>query len=376
MIVMHKTVTAYLSKGGRGSRLENRGPTEFLYGIAELNQSGHGIRLIDEAELGLDKLPRRNLWALANVVGYRLCGIPVWMLVQLLRRSNRHALSQFQTILVTTNSFGICLGLLNRLGLIRAHIVFIAMGLVEQTTSHRITIIYRSLLKHITVCALSRPEASLLARVLRKEVSFVPFGVDTEFWQPQVGKSGDYVFSIGNDRHRDYATLVAAWKPSYPKLIIVTKLNVPAHGVNVEVIKGDWHLQIIDDADVRSLMQSARFVILPIKNTIQPSGQSACLQAMACGKAVLLTDFAGLWNRELLITEQTCLVGGAPGSIAGMQTAIEQLLANQDLVDRIGGNARDMVVKNLNSWEMSTALARLLSRCNINLSSDYVQDEF
>jgi glycosyltransferase involved in cell wall biosynthesis len=364
---MHKAVTAYLSKGGRGSRLENRGPTEFLYGIAELNQSGHGIRLIDEVELGLDKLPRRNLWALANIVVYRLSGIPAWMLAQLLRRSNRHALNQFQTILVTTNSFGICLGLLNRLGLIRAQIVFVAMGLVEQTTSRRITIIYRSLLKHITVCALSRPEASLLARVLRKEISFIPFGVDTEFWQPQEDKSGEYVFSIGNDRHRDYATLVAAWKPSYPKLIIVTKLKVPAHGENVEVIKGDWHLQIIDDANVRSLMQSARFVILPIKNTIQPSGQSACLQAMACGKAVLLTDFAGLWNRELLISEQTCLIGGAPGSIAGMQTAIEQLLVNQDLIDRIGSNARGMVVKNLSSRHMSTELATILFRHKINL---------
>ena len=360
---MHKPVTAYLSKGGRGSRLENRGPTEFLYGIAELNQSGQGIRLIDEAELGLDKLPHRNLWALANIVGYRLTGIPVWMLVQLLRRSNRNALNQFQTILVTTNSFGICLGLLNRLGLLRAHIVFIAMGLVEQATARRIAITYRSLLKRITVCALSRPEANLLARVLRQEVSFIPFGVDTEFWQPQVGKSGDYVLSIGNDRHRDYVTLVSAWKPSYPKLVIVTKLDVPAHGANVQVIKGDWHLQIIDDAGVRSLMQSARFVILPIKNTIQPSGQSACLQAMACGKAVLLTDFVGLWNRELLISEQTCLLGGAAGSVAGMQTAIEQLLADQDLVDRIGKNARAMIVNNLRSWHMSSALATVLFKC-------------
>jgi len=373
---MDKAVLAYLSKGGRKPRLENSGPTEFLYGIAELNQSGHGIRLIDEAELGLDKLPRRNLWALANIVGYWLSGIPVWMLVQFLKPSNRHALNQFQKILVTTNSFGICLGLLSRFGLIRAHIVFIAMGLVERTTPHRITILYRSLLKHITVCALSRPEATLLTRALRKEVSFIPFGVDTDFWQPQAGKSGDYVFSIGNDRHRDYVTLVAAWKPSYPKLVIVTKLDVPVHGANVEVIKGDWHLQIIDDADIRSLMQSARFVILAIKNTIQPSGQSACLQAMACGKAVLLTDFAGLWNEELLISEQTCLVGGEPGSIAGMQGAIEQLLGNQDLVDRIGNNARDMVVKNLNSREMSNALASLLSRGNIDLSTDYAQNKF
>jgi glycosyltransferase involved in cell wall biosynthesis len=360
---MHKSFTAYLSKGGRSARLENRGPTEFLYGTAELNQSGHGISLIDEAELGLDKLPRRNLWALVNGVGYRLIGIPVWVLGQLVRRSNRNTLNQFQTILVTTNSFGICLGLLQRLGLIRAQIVLIAMGLIEQTTPRRITVIYRSLLKHITVCALSCPEASTLAHNLRKEVSFIPFGVDTEFWHPHEGEPANYVFSIGNDRHRDYATLVAAWKPSYPKLIIVTKLTVPAHGENVEVIKGDWHRQILDDAHIRSLMRSARFVILPIKKTIQPSGQSACLQAMACGKAVLLTDFPGLWNRELLINEQTCLIGGASGSISGMQTAIEQLLANQDLVDRIGNNARGMVVNNLSSRHMSSALATVLFKC-------------
>lgn len=360
---MYKNLTVYLCKGGRTARLENRGPTEFLYGMAELNKSGHGISLIDEAELGLDKLPRRNLWALVNGVGYRLIGIPVWVLVQLVRRGNLDKLNQFQTILVTTNSFGICLGLLQRLGLIRAKIVLIAMGLIEQTTPRRITFIYQSLLKHISVCALSRPEATTLAHILRKEVSFIPFGVDTEFWHPQENKPADYVFSIGNDRHRDYGTLVAAWKPSYPKLIIVTKLGLPAHRENVEVIKGDWHQQILDDAHIRSLMRSARFVILPIKKTIQPSGQSACLQAMACGKAVLITDFPGLWNRDLLISEKTCLIGGKSGSISGMQTAIEQLLADQDLVDRIGNNARGMVVNNLSSLHMSSALATVLLKC-------------
>jgi glycosyltransferase involved in cell wall biosynthesis len=357
---MYKNLTAYLSKGGRTARLENRGPTEFLYGTAELNQSGHGISLIDEAELGLDKLPRRNLWALVNGVGYRMIGIPVWVVVQLVRRGNLDRLNQFQTILVTTNSFGICLGLLQRLGLIRAKIVLIAMGLIEQTTPRRITFIYQSILKHITICALSCPEATTLSHILRKDVSFIPFGVDSEFWHPQEYKPDDYVFSIGNDRHRDYGTLVAAWKPSYPKLIIVTKLVLPAHGENVEVIKGDWHPQILDDAHIRSLMRSARFVILPIKKTIQPSGQSSCLQAMACGKAVVITDFPGLWNRELLISGQTCLIGGSSGSIPGMQTAIEQLLEDQDLVDRIGKNARVMVINNLTTWHMSSALATVL----------------
>jgi glycosyltransferase involved in cell wall biosynthesis len=104
-------------------------------------------------------------------------------------------------------------------------------------------------------------------------------------------------------------------------------------------------------------MQHARFVVLTIKNTIQPSGQSVCLQAMACGKAVIINDFPGLWNRELLRNGQTCIIAGPPGLHSSIQDAVERLLADRELTIAIGTNARKVVESDLNVNSMAKGMA-------------------
>lgn len=191
-------------------------------------------------------------------------------------------------------------------------------------------------------------------------VTHIPFGVDSAFWVPAPDDSPaageDYVLSIGNDSHRDYGTLLQAWKPEYPLLRVVTAQDIAPTGRNVEVLRGGWHEKVLTDEEIRGLIQGARFVILPIKETIQPSGQSACLQAMACGKAVAITDFQGLWSRHLLRDGATCILCGAPGDQSGIQRAVERLLADPTLVAMIGINARRLVESDLNVDKMAEAI--------------------
>ena len=59
-------------------------------------------------------------------------------------------------------------------------------------------------------------------------VGYLTFGVDAGFWTPGDGREGGnepYVLSIGNDTHRDYATLIAAWNTDFPKLQRMSRLS-------------------------------------------------------------------------------------------------------------------------------------------------------
>lgn len=361
-----KSRIAFLFKRGREDRTQGGYPTEFLYGMVQLQQAGYDAHIITDEELGLASPPGRFGRAFSQMV-YVTTGIPWWPLRRLLRLESRKRLDAFDCVVVTTNLFGICLGALRRIGVLRPRILFIAMGLIGPNTARRVISVYQWLLgEGVTLRTLSEIDARQLASCIGATVSHIPFGVDVEFWVPEEqtarATSGDYVLSIGNDSNRDYETLIRAWKPDYPLLRIVTGRELVTTAKNIEVQPGDWHKQILTDQQVRALMRQARFVILPIVNTLQPSGQSVCLQAMACAKAVVITDFPGLWNRELLRDGDTCVLAGAPGSHSEMQLAVERLLEAPGLASAIGDRARKIVESSLNVNAMAAAMAGELDR--------------
>jgi glycosyltransferase involved in cell wall biosynthesis len=362
--------TAFLLKAGRKERLESGtadGPTEFFFGYPQLRDSGADVDLWQDNDFGLDKSPPW-LWRAVNHIAWTLLGLPLWATYRLARRDARAILQRYDTVFVTTNSFGISLALLNRLGLCKPRLIFVAMGLMDTKTPKRIILFYRVLFHHIALLSLGRPEVAFLKdRLPGVQIGYLPFGVDSRFWRPAgaapaTAPDDPYVLSIGNDRHRDYATLLRAWKPDYPRLKIVTKKQIPAASMpaNVTVISGDWHQQLLGDELIRTLMQGALFVVLPILDTIQPSGQSACLQAMACGKAVIISDIQGIWDRDLIRDNDNCLLV-PPESVAGLQADIKRSLGNAAACAQLGVRARQTVERELNIDVLSARVARLLN---------------
>ena len=349
----------FLFKNGRAARLASAGlhPTEFFYGYRELGALGWPVSMLDEEDLGIRSplpLPGRLLAVLGRALG----GLPIAALPFLARPENLQRLNQASAIVATTNSFGVGAAILKRLGYLKPELLFLPMGLVRRALSPWLAWWYRWILRGTRILSISRGEQEFLSRALgaKVPVDYLPFGVDEQFWQP--GEPGDdgYVLSIGNDQSRDYATLVAAWRPEDPPLRIVTSLPVPGAPANVEIIRGDWRTQILSDEEIRRLYQRARFVVLPIRETLQPSGQSACLQAMACGKAVVFSDIQGLWDRQLMVHGDTLLLT-RPGDSADLRRAIDSLLASPALATRLGQNARRVVAEHLNVRMMAAQLA-------------------
>jgi glycosyltransferase involved in cell wall biosynthesis len=160
------------------------------------------------------------------------------------------------------------------------------------------------ILKTIKTVLFAENEAEEMRRQFGAEV-MVParFGVDESYWSPgEPGRPRSGVLAIGNDGRRDYKTLLdaAALLPDVP-FKIVTRIplgqDIPS---NVEHIHGDWKTDSLSDAALRDLYRASACVVVPLEESIQPSGQSVAMQAMMCGASVVMTRTAGWWGAEVL----------------------------------------------------------------------------
>ena len=49
---------------------------------------------------------------------------------------------------------------------------------------------------------------------------------------------------------------------------------------------------------MKKYYEDSFLTLVPIKNTLQPSGQSVSLQSMSTGTPVLISDYEGFWDKE------------------------------------------------------------------------------
>ena len=190
-----------------------------------------------------------------------------------------------------------------------------------------------------------------------EDIFYLPFGIDNKYWKPnlQDNKIKNYVFAIGNDYARDWITLINSWDIDFPNLKILTSSSIETNKENVEIIKAEWGKQIFTDNEIKNLYLQASFVIIPLKDTIQPSGQSCCLQAMACGKPVIMSKIKGLWDEKSLENGKN-IIFVQPGSTISLKKAIKKLINNKTLQKKLSLNGKLLVDKKFNNTLMSDSL--------------------
>ena len=361
------------NKGGRDFRLErlSRGdevPREFFYGFFDLEQAGISAAMMSSAgrvpgALGLlaDKVERGFSWLTS--LGVRPLST---------RLAARHV-NGARVAISYTDGFSLSLGLgfpsyprrpvliggFHGLSDIEEHAPESARSLVRR-------LIARSVggLDHAFFFgAADRDVAIKRYGVTTDRSSVISFGVDTDFWRPLPDeRPSDFVVAVGQDRNRDYDLLAAA--PGRHPIRIVTrqKVNIPPGATNVTTVLGDFFASdAMTDEDLRRLYNVARAVVVPIKDVYQPSGYSVTLQAMSCGRPVILSKIKGLWARDLLKHNENCLLV-PPGDASSLAAAIERMLLDADLRDRLGRAARATAVAHFGLDKIgngTVALARL-----------------
>lgn len=168
------------------------------------------------------------------------------------------------------------------------------------------------------------------------DVRFIHQHVDAEFYSPNGMVPDGPVLSVGDDHGRDFPTLLAAFAGLDATLLLKSSLVAPSDAPpNVQVVR-----QRLDAHAYRELFLQAPFVVVPLRPMLTASGIGTLLEAMATGKALIVSDSPGI--RDYVAHDETALVvpcGDAPA----LRAAILRLLHEPATRARLGAAARRFV---------------------------------
>ncbi len=132
---------------------------------------------------------------------------------------------------------------------------------------------------------------------------FLPFCVDSKFWKNPENNypNNNSILFIGNDGNREFDIVVNIAKklPSI-NFNFVTSFKYENYKFpkNINLVSANWNDYLLTDKEIRDYYINSKLTILPLKNTLQPSGQSVTLQSMSVGTPVLITKTKGFWDNS------------------------------------------------------------------------------
>jgi glycosyltransferase involved in cell wall biosynthesis len=287
----------YVYRTERGGPLkgvfEKKEPDHVLYGLTHLRNRGYVVKFSDVAFSNFNILkwlflPLQRLFI--NGIGTGFKFDQALLLIPRLNSSD--------VIITTTDSAGLPILFLKKIGIVRKKIIYISIGLVNE-----LMVAKRSWLKQFTIDLLknadviicySRSEKEILNKLVPEKQDntyFIPFGIDTYFFKNN-SKQTNYLLSIGRDKSRDYNLLASiANHFTNNKFVLVTSPS------SVLKIKFPANVQVLFDLpylSIKKLLSDSKVVILPLKEINRASGQIAFLEALASGKQVVVGNVKGI----------------------------------------------------------------------------------
>jgi hypothetical protein len=180
-------------------------------------------------------------------------------------------------------------------------------------------------------------------------LSYIPFGIESEYFKPESVEGEDYIYVAGE--FRDFNSLMKIYKERYedlPELRIRSGLLAP----NNLPPKVNW-LPRAPISTFKIEVLKSRFVIVPLHYSIRSAGVMTCLQSMALGKTVLVSRVPSI--NGYIIDKETALYY-EPYDQNDLYRKISLLLKEDKLVDRIGKQARMEVEAKFTVKKLGTRL--------------------
>lgn len=360
---------AFVHFPGRLSRLDaaraGEAPREFLFGAVELEEVGHEVEHYEVDPQAPASRAARQLIDRQAGRGH----LPPHLSASVLAGTHRllPRLSGPDVVVGTTTATAVALAVWRRTGRLRTPLVGIVAGLLNRPwrRSRRLTTLPLLRQMHSVLYGVGELEDfHRLDPELGGRVHVVPFGVDGGFWTPAGDATGETVLAIGNDGHRDWETLVSAARSLTERVLVFTRHPAPDDlPVNVTWQPADWYRELLSDGEIRDLFRHAAVVVVPVTDVPQPSGQSVTLQAMACGRPVVLSRTRGLWDPEAL-SDGKNVVLVEPGNPQELARSVRALLDDRGRAEAIGRAARAAVLQDAS---VETYADRLLDVCRAAL---------
>jgi len=199
---------------------------------------------------------------------------------------------------------------------------FFVMGMFSSKPKYKIFIPFQSIYFKVliylsnNVFFIGRGEYEFAIKkhkLLKSKFSYISFGVDTDFWSEDnefESKDREGILFVGNDSNRDLKLLldIAEELNDIKFTFLTSQIFDKKIPNNVELIKGSWGENELSDTDVKELYLSHRLTLVPLIESLQPSGQSVTLQSMSVGTPVVLSKTSGLWDTKNLVDNVNILL--------------------------------------------------------------------
>jgi len=340
-------------------------PKEFFYGYFDLIKNNFDVSMIDSRKDPKGFFNNLNLYLETQINKISISGLYKQRIVAISDIINNYDLA-----ISFTDWFSITLGLYRDLINDSPFLFGGFHGLSDILT--RVNPLWKTNIKRKIIKSLNnldhifffgeadRRKSIELFNIPEEKTSLFLFGVDKDFWKPDPAiNEEDFILSVGSDVNRDYDLLLDINAKN--KIKIITKRHIDKHKLNdsIELIKGSLRQSFIDDCQLRDYYRRSMFVIVPLKDVYQPSGYSVTLQAMACGKPVILSNIKGLWDPELFISGDNCILV-EPCNLTELQNAVDELASNKNLRYKIGKNALITANKYFSLDRMNKSISKLI----------------
>jgi len=255
---------------------------------------------------------------------------------------------RYRRIIAWGDQYGLALALLLKLSRSRRKLVVIGFWLSRPKKA-----VFLSRLRvdsHIQAILLTsarqREHAAKELGVPPSKLHPYSVSVDERFWTPGEAARERMICSAGVEG-RDYATLLEAVRG----LDVVVELGVATPtlaggealrrcGLDPDNIPANVRLTSPSLRELRSLYARSQFVVIPLRESDYDPGSTVALEAMAMGKAVVMTRTGG---QSELIREGETGLRVPPGDVAALRSAIQRLLDNPDEALRMGRAGRQLV---------------------------------
>lgn len=251
---------------------------------------------------------------------------------------------------------------LKRAGLLRRPVVVLTVAATGEPYRRRDLPghLRRSLLSHADqLCAYTSAQVDELVELLSidpRRVTFLPFGIDPEFFAPDASvRRGDLVLSVGTNPGKDYPTLVRAL-PAEDRLVIVSDAdNIAEARAAMQVSQQITFRSHVPIEELRDLYRECRVMVLPLRDIGISTGQTVLLENLALGTPVIVSDVPAVSDYVGEQDDQPVLV--PPGDVA----ALAEALVRAAVTHRGDGSPPQPHPASASAQRMHTLIHRLLA---------------
>ena len=159
-------------------------------------------------------------------------------------------------------------------------------------------ILFKQLIRNVDILTTHSELNASLARELfpKTKVLVVPFGIPSENPTPPVFRSTDpvRVLAVGNDRHRDWSTLIEAFgnQENYAVEIISSTVSKSL----IRNVRNVTVRSLTKNSDLIEAYAKATIAVVPLRPNLHASGATVTQEAVLAGIPLVVTDAGGLKN--------------------------------------------------------------------------------